>query len=486
MTMPTTTGFGLWWPLLIPVGASFLVGVFGLRLQAWARALFTAGTLLSFGLMPFGAAARAHPLAMWGYALVAVLSLLAVWFSGPYIAAERRSHGWDARRVQRYQVFLYLFVASMMAMAIVPNYLLMWLALEGATFSSTWLVDTAHVRTSTEAAWKYMVLTESAGLAGLAGTVLIIHFTGHNVAHWGFHFAQAGSVWPSGVVLGVLLAAIGYGTKAGLAPFHTWLPDAHSEAPAPVSALLSSLKLAGSLMILERLLVIAGGAIAHAITSDILMGLGLVSLLIAAGFVASQQDLKRLWAYSSIEHIGLIALGFGFGGIALLGALLHMWTHALNKSLLFYNAGTVRVLYHTSRHAEGARGILGRTPWTGMLLSVGSLGIVGVPPFAPFWSEWLILAGGFQNPADRPLVWIAMALLVVIFIGIALMVPRWLFVAGRVQAEPVSGTRLAEPWSLLWPSAVLLVMVSVGGLAIPLVAHGWWVNAGQRLGHFGP
>jgi hydrogenase-4 component F len=197
--------------------------------------------------------------------------------------------------------------------------------------------------------------------------------------------------------------------------------------------------------------------------------------------VGFQRDLKRLWAYSSIEHIGLIALGVGFGGIALIGAALHIWTHAATKTLLFHNAGTVRLLYHTSTTHEGARAVLTRTPWSGGLLALGAAAVVGLPPFAPFWSEWLILAGGFHVASDRPFAFIAAGLLMVIFIALAKRIPEWLLTPGPADAAPRHP--IQEPAALIAPSALLAVLVLVGGVGLPLLVHPLWT---QLIAHLEP
>lgn len=476
------------WDVGFPVILAFLVWIKRRGDGAWSAVVFVLGTIVVWmGLIGRGDVQNSHPLAYWGALLVSAISILVVAFSVPYMRAEGAHHDWDDRLMRHYYALLYLFIASLVAMNVIPNYLFMWLALEGATLSSALLVNTMRDRDSTEAAWKYVVLTESAGFMGLIGTVLIVHFTGHRVLAWGLpadlgHLAQTGH--RTELLLGIGLAVIGYGAKSGLAPFHTWLPDAHSEAPAPISATLSSLKLIGALLILDRLLGLVRHTVSPSITSNLLIGLGLLSLVIAASFVAVQGDLKRMWAYSSIEHIGLMALGFGFGGVAILGVLLHMWNHALNKSLLFFNAGTVRIFYHTSRYTKGARNLMAHTPWTGAILSIGSLSIIGLPPFAPFWSEWLIFAGGFQNPAHRWAVWVAMLLVVAIFSGIVLRLPKWLFVPGKVEPDPTGAGRWQEPLTLLWPTLMLVVVVTVAGPLLPWLLHGWWIRAMTSLtGH---
>lgn len=420
------------------------------------------------------------PLASWFFVTVAVFSVFGLWYSGPYIAREAEQHHWPLRRVQIYYSLFLLFVASLIALALWTNFLFLWMAMEGATLSSVMLVAVPDSSTAVEAAWKYVIVTEVGGLIALLGTILALTAVKSPLFAWNPDPAHAVSaVQQHWVLIGAYLALVGYAAKAGLAPFHTWLPDAHSEAPAPVSAMLSGLKLAGGVIIIYRLFHVVSSAVPSAYLQDALIFLGLLSLVIAASFLTFQRDLKRFWAYSSIEHIGLISLGVGFGGIALIGAALHIWTHAASKTLLFHNAGTVRLLYHSSHVGQGARAILHRTPWTGTLLAIGSAAIVGLPPFAPFWSEWLILAGGFRQASDRVYVLAAAVLLVVIFIAIARRIPHWLFSPGRVGDR--SASPIAEPAALVLPSVVLGVLAVGSGIGLPILVHPLWHNLVAEL-----
>jgi len=412
----------------------------------------------------------------WFYGVVTTLSVWGLWYSLPYIALESSQHHWSSRMQRSYWVLLLGFIASLIGIALIPNYLLLWVLVEAATLTSVFLTGIPGQTRSTEAAWKYLTVTEVGGFVALVGTGLILSGTGRAFNVFSYHPEVVAVSLPSSnaVLFGALMALIGYATKAGLSPFHTWLPDAHSEAPAPVSALLSGLKLSGALIVAYRLLLLTSPRIA---ATDIRFGwilLGLLSLVISAAFMAYQTDLKRLWAYSSIEHMGLISLGFGFGGIALIGAILHIWTHAVTKTLLFHNAGTVRLLYRTSQIETGAKNLLERTPWTGSLLVLGATAITGLPPFAPFWSEWLILTGGFQHSFSRLPAIIAALALIAVFSGIAWRLPRWLWLPGPTGLPLPLHQRIREPWSLITPTAALGVLVISGGLLIPWIFAAPW------------
>ncbi len=470
---------------IIPVGlVAIALGylVVPVRRIGWVSGLAAAFLLFWLAALPLRLWQGAGPVATWFFVTVAILSIFGFWYSGPYISRESEQHHWSPGRVKGYYVFFTLFIASLASLAIWTNFIFLWMAMEGATLCSTVLTAHPANRGAVEAAWKYIVVTELGGLIALLGTIVALTAIGSPLFAWSpgpSHRILSGSHehW---ALIGAYMALVGYGTKAGLAPFHTWLPDAHSEAPAPVSALLSGLKLAGGMLIVYRLFRVLAFGLPPIYLDDALILLGLLSLVVAAGFLSFQRDLKRLWAYSSIEHIGLISLGMGFGGIALVGAFLHIWTHATSKTLLFHNAGTVRILYHSSHSDQGARGILHRTPWTGTLLALGAAAIVGLPPFAPFWSEWLILAGGLHQVGDRPFVIIAAALVIVIFIAITRRVPGWLFTPGQVDVPPVKP--IQEPAALIAPSVVLGIFVLAGGIGFPLVVHPLWHHLVSQLG----
>ncbi len=469
--------------LWIPAGLALLAAVSGLlhpgRHQVWLIRIaiaYLAALLVTQGLNLW------HPadaLAAWFFVTVAVFSIFGLWYSVPYLTREAAAHGWPEGRVQTYYSLFFLFVAALTAVALWTNFFWLWLAIEAATLTSVVLVGVPQTGTALEAAWKYVLVTEAGGFMALVGTVMALTAVHYPLFAWGWQPIRETSMTYPWALIGSYMALAGYGAKAGLVPFHTWLPDAHSEAPAPVSGLLSGLKLAGALVIVYRLFATVGRVVPVDYLHDALIALGLASLLLAAAFLVFQHDLKRLFAYSSIEHIGLISLGMGFGGIALVGAALHIWTHAASKTLLFHNAGTVRLLYHTSSHREGARGILQRTPWTGALLALGSAAIVGLPPLAPFWSEWLILAGGFHVGADRPFAVIAAGLLVAIFVAIARSIPRWLFTPGRRDQPPEAA--IAEPSALIVPGLVLALVVVGGGIAMPFAAHPLWNQLVHQL-----
>jgi hydrogenase-4 component F len=254
---------------------------------------------------------------------------------------------------------------------------------------------------------------------------------------------------------------IGYGAKVGLAPMHTWLPDAHSEGPAPVSALLSGALLNTAMVGVVRYLVVADAAGIAPLARGTLLGLGTFSLFLAALFIVNQKGVKRLMAYSSVEHMGVIALGFGFGGpLGVAGALYHMLNHSLNKSAMFFGAGAVMRVYQTKR-MPGIRRVLRRLPVLGGLWLAGAVAITGAPPFALFLSELAIIRAGLLG-SKYFLVSLMAVLLIVIFIGFLNHFRAMYFEEGAdetEQATAISAWCVAPMWLAL----------------IPLFAMGlWW------------
>ena len=280
---------------------------------------------------------------------------------------------------------------------------LVWVAIEGATAVSTLLVGFYRTPRALEAAWKYLILG-SVGIGfALLGTVLVyassVGVLGEtsDALNWSRLMASATGLDPGLLRLGFLFVLVGYGTKIGLAPFHTWLPDAHSQAPSPISALLSGVSLAVALYVLVRFHLVAQAALGPSFSAVLLVGFGLLSLAVALPFLVAQGDLKRLLAYSSIEHMGLLTLAIGFGGrLALLGATLHVLAHALSKATAFLAAGEVIQQYGSPRLGR-LRGTLAMAPDAGPGLLVAAIVAGGMPPSAVFVAEIAIIFGGVRG-----------------------------------------------------------------------------------------
>lgn len=409
-------------------------------------------------------------LARWYELLVTILAGLSIPVSLQYLHDRMVQGKSSANDARRYLLLYHGFLASLLAVGSLPNYFAIWAAVEATTLTTVFLVAFSETQPAVEAAWKYAMVAGIGGLVALAGTTAVLVGTGTPLNHWSLGPGTDAGVplaMRSLVQFGLVLAVVGFGSKAGLVPFHTWLPDAHSQGPAPVSATLSALKLVAGIYALLRLVALSRSAVGVAWPHTLLILTGILSLAVAAFAIPGQRDIKRMFAYSSIEHMGVIALGAGFGGIGLLGALLHMWTHAFSKTTLFYGAGNVQEQYHATTTPE-VSGILATMPMTGSALAAGSLAIVGFPPFGVFWSEWLVLLGGVVS---GHLIWVAVAtaLLVAIVIGFALRLPP-LLLGNRRGQETGRG---------LWPLGIALAGALVVGLAVPAAFHGIWIRAAQ-------
>ncbi len=419
------------------------------------------------------------PLALWFLLMVLVLTGFCLMVSAQYVEAEVAQGELTAAQARRYFLLFHGCVLSLVTIGAAPDYFVVWAGVEGTTLTTILLVAMPGGR-AVEAAWKYVVITGIGGLLALLGTVFVLHGAHVPLGVVGFATAPAAVAGPAAlaVQIGFWLALVGYGSKAGLVPFHTWLPDAHSEAPAPVSAVLSGVKLAGGVYALLRLLALTDSAVGPLWPHRMLIIIGLLTLALAAGALAGQRDLKRLLAYSSIEHMGLIVLGAGFGGLALAGALLHMWTHGLGKTGLFFGAGNVRLRFR-STSAPSVRGVLRAMPLTGAALALGAAAIVGLPPFGLFWSEWLLLLGGVRAGYA---VWVALAvaLLLAAFLGIGLRLPDLLLGAPPKEAMAPEGA-VREAAGPAWVLGVELAALAVVGLALPAALHSVWLSA-VRLG----
>jgi len=327
----------------------------------------------------------------------------------------------EDRRLFRFYALFAGFGMTTLVAPLMNNIGLYWIAIELTTLVSTFLVAFERVAESMEAAWKYIMVVSAGISLALLGTVLF-YWGGTFVLgptymmSWAALAAAAPKLNPVLTVLAFLLVLVGYGTKVGLAPMHSWLPDAHSESPAPVSAMLSGALLNTAMIGIVRFLGIARAADLGNLPALALVVFGAASLLIGALFIVRQEGIKRLMAYSSIEHMGVVALGFGFGGpLGVAGAFYHMLNHSLNKSLMFFGAGNVMRAYGTKEIAQIA-GVGRRFPTSAALWLAGAVAITGAPPFGLFLSEFTIMRAGLR-PSFAWAVVVMAILLIVIFVG---------------------------------------------------------------------
>jgi hydrogenase-4 component F len=381
---------------------------------------------------------------------------------------------------RRFVPCLLWFLAAMSLVTVTQNLALMWAAVEGTTLASAPLVYFYRRREALEATWKYLLLCS----VGIALALLGTFFLG---------IAASGvSNTPSDLTLSALaqaapamsrpwlraafvLALVGYGTKMGLAPLHTWLPDTHSQAPSPVSALLSGALLNCAFLAILRFFQVCLASGDFAFARTLLVILGFVSIGVAAAFMVGQADYKRLFAYSSVENMGVMALGVGLGGAATYGAILHAVNHSVCKAGLFCLAGNVLRAFGTTSALQ-VRGVLRTLPATGVLMLALFLAIGGLPPFGPFWSEFII----FQSALNGTQAWLGVlfiVLLAIAFLGMAgVLLPMLQGGAERsITAEKEPRLSLATPLAMATAALVL-------GIYLPPFIAGALRQAAGSLG----
>lgn len=393
--------------------------------------LATAGQFLA-GDMPaaFGDALRVDGLSALVLVLCAFVGLLSAAYGVGYLRRNERRGLVTPRMRREFYGLIPAYVFAMLFVAASNNLGVMWIAVELTTLASVFLITFHDRDTSLEAAWKFLMLG-SLGLGfALLGTVLLFasaqgHLSeGMAALNWTALMEAAPRMHPFTVRLGVVFALIGYGTKAGLAPMHTWKPDAYREAPSPAVVLMAVGMLNGALYCILRIHLISKAALGPDFSSGLLLGLGLLSVLIAVPFVLIQWNLKRLLAYSSIEHVGIMAVGIGLGvEAAVFGALLHMTYHSLAKPVALFSAGTLAQLHGSSDLDRIGGGTLGRAPVASALLILSAVIITGSPPFGLFFSEMTILRAGFSG-AHVIATSIFLAALIALFCGFAYQIGR--------------------------------------------------------------
>jgi hydrogenase-4 component F len=432
----------LLWTLVVPLVTAAIGALGGPR--PFKEATMAGGLALTFGLcvgtanqfLGGGApAAFADALLVDGLsALVLVLCGFVGLLSGIYgIGYLRRNELRElvtSRMRREFYGLIPAYVFAMLLVSVSNNLGIMWIAVELTTLASVFLITFHDRDTSLEAAWKFLVLG-SLGLAfALLGTVLVFASgqgslgDGMGALHWTRFMQAAPDLHPFTLRLGVVFALIGYGTKAGLAPMHTWKPDAYREAPSPAVVLMAVGMLNGALYCVLRIHLISKASLGPGFSEGLLLTLGLLSVLIATPFVLIQWNLKRLLAYSSIEHVGIMAIGVGLGApAAVFGALLHMTYHSLAKPVALFSAGTLSQLHSSSNFDRIGPGTFTRAPVSSALLVLATVIITGSPPFGLFFSEITILTAGFSGPHVTATA-VFLAALIVLFCGFAYQVGR--------------------------------------------------------------
>jgi hydrogenase-4 component F len=373
---------------------------------------------------------------------VSGVALVSFWFGVAYLHEERRQQRLSDAQLLRYYMLSHLFVFTMLLALTANNIGVMWVAIEATTITSAFLVALHQSKSSLEASWKY-ILIGSVGIAlAFVGTVLgyfnFVESAGHMpyALNWSVLSQVAHKLNGDVLRLCFVFIVVGYGTKAGLAPMHTWLPDAHSEAPAPISAMMSGSLLAVALYAIVRWKIVIDGRLGSAYSNRLLILIGVASVAVAALLLIRQASYKRMLAYSSVEHMGLMCVGFGLGPLGVLAALLHMLAHGAGKSMMFLLSGNILHRYGSTR-ISATRGVLQAMPWTGCLFLAGGMALLGMPPFGMFFSELLLFRAGLSS--GRPwLVALLGLLLLSIFVFFLRDLNRLLYGAvpdGRLRAE---------------------------------------------------
>jgi hydrogenase-4 component F len=475
----------------IPAAGAVALGFLGARRAApELNVAFSLGTLLAAcaltaRVINHGGQLLAHeqffvdPFNVFLVALTAFVGLTTSLFSRPYMRVEMAHGRITAGRLRLYHAMYQLFMLTMLVALTTNNMGLLWVSMEAATLSTVLLVTLYRTPASLEAGWKYFILCGVGIAQALFGTILlyfaaekVLGAEGVTALLWTHLNAVKGELEPSVLALAFVFLLVGYGTKVGLAPLHNWLPDAHAEGPTPISAVLSGLLLNVAIYAVVRCKVLVEGSLHSPLPARMLMGFGLLSVVVGALLLWRQRDIKRLFAYSSVEHMGIVAFAFGMGGpVATFAALLHMTVHSLTKSAIFFTVG------HAAQKAgsqlmENIRGLITVSPTIGWGLMLGALAILGLPPFGVFASEFLILTTAMR---EQP--WATPILLVALGVAFAA-------IFGRVQPMvfgDTSARRLPHPPALL-PVFAHLAIVLVLGLYVPPYLADWYRAAARLIG----
>ena len=400
--------------------------------------------------------------------IVLIIGLMASVYSIQYMNHEIIHEKIKPNSLRTYYILLYSFIFTMVLALSVKNMGIMWIAIEATTLSSAFLVGFYNNKQSLEAAWKYIIVC-SVGIAIALLGITLLHLSSIGVLEeqqflsWTALYDNAESLKSSIVRLAFIFILIGFGTKAGLAPMHTWLPDAHSQAPSPISTLLSGVLLNSAMYGIIRTLAIVNRNLGSSVfTGRLLIGVGILSILTAAVFILTQKDYKRLLAYSSIEHMGIIAFAIGiFSPLSIFGALFHMINHSLTKSMLFLSSGNILQKYNTKQISK-ITGLLKVLPVSGLAFLIGLFAITGTPPFSIFSSELSIIVSTFQtNHLFLGIVFVV--LLAVVFAGFAVTLFKIFYrKTDEDIPEPGEANILGTVCII-----VLLVVVTVTGLFMP-------------------
>ena len=467
--------------LLIPLVATFVFGVIGhwkhagtLNMLVCAATfatslqlavnIFTNGAMITPGKMFY-----IDPFNVYLILVNALVGLTTSIFSRPYMAHELKIGRVDDGRMRLYHAMFQGFLFTMLVALSTNNLGILWVAVEGATLATVLLVSLYRTPEAIEAGWKYFILCGVGIAQALFGTVLI-YFAAEKVLPgeegsllWSVLREHSDQLEPTVLMLAFVFLLVGYGTKIGLVPLHNWLPDAHSEGPTPMSAILSGLLLNIALYTVVRYKMLIEPALNNHLPSYIMMGFGMLSFSVAGILLHRQRDIKRMFSYSSIEHMGLMTFAFGLGGpLATFGALLHMIVHSLTKSAIFITVGHAAHIAGTQKISE-IRGLIKTQPAVGWTFLLGTVAIAGFPPFGVFTSEFL-----FFTATIKSMPWLVMPLLIGLAVAFA---GLFRHVQPMVFGEPPEG-QLPVKANML-PIIFHLFLVLWLGISIPDILANW-------------
>lgn len=385
-------------------------------------------------------------------------------YSINYIGRQYDTGILDQKHLVRYYQGFNAFIFTMLLVPLSNSVGIMWIAIEATTLVSVLLIMLYVKQSAIEASWKYLIVA-TVGLSFALFGIILFYYANTNPGQEGMNWTDllenAKMLDPNIIKIAFVFILVGFGTKAGLAPMHTWLPDAHSEAPTPVSALLSGVLLNCAIYVIIRFHMISSAGMGSEFSGQLLIILGIVSMGIAAVSMYFQKDMKRLLAFSSIEHMGIISVAIGFGGVlGIYGGMLHMINHSIAKPLMFFASGTISQKYETKAISK-IRGVIKTMPYTGVLFLIGGLAILGLPPFSIFLSEFFVLSSGFGSGQFVAMLFMII-FLVAIFAGFMKHLVRMVF------GSPEKEMKRGELGKLsVIPMIILAALTIIFGIYIP-------------------
>jgi len=460
-------------PLVIPLAAAVLVLTFRDRETANRAALiFCLAESAAIGSLVWrvhtggnleGTYLRADGLTSFFLVNIALISILSLSYATGYLRHMGEGRFASPRW---FYALVNMFLFTMVGVCLSANLGVLWIMMEATTLASALLVGFYNTEGAVEAGWKYLVVCTVGIAFALFGTIVFYlaavkaGMSQTSALDWLGLLAGVSQrrFDPNLVRLAFVFILAGYGTKVGFVPMHSWLPDAHAEAPTPVSAMLSAILLNCAMYALMRYEILVSRAVGKDFPGELLVFFGLASIVVAGLLILVQRDLKRMLAYSSVEHMGMIAIGMGLGGaLGFLGALLHTFNHSVAKSLLFFGAGSVRHKFGTLR-MDRVSGMGRSAPLTTAMLAVGALAIVGMPPFSLFVSEFTILSESFSQ--SRYVV--GAVFLIVLSIVFGGFVHHFLHMAcGAAQKTPPEQDFTAAEYAVMFTAGALLLCFGV-------------------------